>query len=254
MCANARKKVDNLFVAVDKVDGDDIVLIKKNTRVVEFIKRPNRFQGYVYIDGKETLVHVPNTGRCREILIPGCDVVLREENNPTRKTAYDLIAAYKGNKLINIDSHIPNAVVEEALKDKKIERLKNYTKIERERTFGNSRFDFKLTNDNGKEYYLEVKGVTLEEKGKTMFPDAPTERGRKHLLELVDVKNIGKGAGVLFLIQLDNVEYFTPYDEMDSAFGEALRYANSNGVDIFAYECLLGENFITLHKEVAIKL
>lgn len=228
--------------------------INNNILKVKFTRRPNRFQGYVIIDGKEELVHVPNTGRCKEILIPGCTVVLREENSPTRKTRYDLIAGYKGDKIINIDSHIPNKVVEEALKLKNIPSLKKYNIINREKTFGNSRFDFKLSNDDGEEYYLEVKGVTLEDNKKTMFPDAPTERGRKHLLELVDVKHSGKGAGVLFLIQMNDVESFSSNDKMDKEFGDALRYAKSNGVDIFAYECEVGEDFITLSKEVTIIL
>ena len=220
----------------------------------EFVKRPNRFQGYVIIDGKEQLVHVPNTGRCKEILIPGCTVVLREENNTNRKTKYDLIGAYKGEKFINIDSHIPNKVVDEALKLKKIDKLKQFNIICREKTFGNSRFDFKISNEKGEEYFLEVKGVTLEDNGNTMFPDAPTERGTKHLLELVEVKKSGLGAGVLFLIQMDNINTFKPNDNMDKKFGDALRYAKANGVDIFAYQCKLGENFITLDKKVEIIL
>lgn len=231
----------------------EVMEIKNNIRKAIFIRRPNRFQGYVVLDGEELMVHVPNTGRCREILVPGATVILREEKNPSRKTLYDLIAGYKGNKLINIDSHIPNKVVEEALKEKRIEKLKGFNVIEREKTFGRSRFDFRLSNSLG-EYYLEVKGVTLETEGKTQFPDAPTERGARHLQELVDVKRSGRGAGVLFLIQLSDVDYFTPYDEMDKAFGEALRFAESNGVDIFAYECIVDENAITLNKQVDIRL
>ncbi|MDF2883519.1 MAG: sugar fermentation stimulation protein SfsA [Clostridiaceae bacterium] len=229
------------------------MIINKNIVNAKFIRRPNRFQGYVYINDKEEFVHVPNTGRCREILVPGAAVILREENNPSRKTKYDLIAAYKKNMLISIDSQIPNKVVEEALINKKISSLKKFNIIQREKTFGNSRFDFKLSNSND-EYYLEVKGVTLEDNGITKFPDAPTERGRKHLLELIEVKKTGKGAGVLFLIQLENADYFTPNDEMDKDFGEALRMAKSNGVDVMAYNCRVGENFITLFNEVQIKL
>ncbi|NRS86668.1 sugar fermentation stimulation protein A [Clostridium tetanomorphum] len=220
----------------------------------KFIRRPNRFQGYVIIDGKETLVHVPNTGRCKEILVPGSTVVLREESNPLRKTKYDLIGGYKGERFINIDSQIPNKVVEEALLQGKIESLKSYTIIEREKTFGNSRFDFRLKNKEGDEYYLEVKGVTLEEGGETRFPDAPTERGRKHLLELIEVKNSGKGAGVLFLIQMEKVDYFKPNDSMDKAFGDALRLAYKKGVELFAYDCNVGEKFITLKDKVKIKI
>lgn len=230
------------------------MIFKERIVKAEFIKRPNRFQAYIKLNGKELMVHVPNTGRCKEILIPGCTVLLREGINPNRKTPYDLIAAYKGNKIINIDSHIPNKVVSEALHEQKIEKLKKYTNIEREKTYGNSRFDFKLQDVNGNKYYLEVKGVTFEENNITRFPDAPTERGRKHLLELIDVKNNSMGAGVLFLIQMDNMKSFMPYDKMDKEFGEALRLANKNGVDIFAYECKVGERFITLDKEVNVIL
>ena len=149
------------------------MFINKRIFTAEFTNRPNRFQAFVKLNGEEIMVHVPNTGRCREILVPESTVILREELNPTRKTLYDLIAVYKNSKLINIDSQIPNKVVEEALNDRKIKSLVKYNIIQRERTFGNSRFDFKLSNDMGEEYYLEVKGVTLEIDGKSMFPDAP---------------------------------------------------------------------------------
>ncbi|MBU5486507.1 DNA/RNA nuclease SfsA [Clostridium sp. MSJ-11] len=230
------------------------MIINKKVVKAEFIRRPNRFQAYIKLDGEEIMVHVPNTGRCREILILGCTVILREENNPLRKTKYDLIGGYKGDKLINIDSQIPNKVVEEALKKGLIEPLSNYNIIQREKTYGNSRFDFKLSNNEGDEYYLEIKGVTLEENGETRFPDAPTDRGRKHILELIQVKKEGKGAGILFLIQMDDVKYFTPNDEMDKPFGEALRLAHENGVDLFAYDCKVGESFITLNNKINIKL
>jgi len=230
--------------------------VKINKSIIEakFIRRPNRFQGYIYLNEEELMVHVPNTGRCKEILVPGCTVLLREEKNPLRKTPFDLIAAYKGERLINIDSHIPNNVVEEALRAGNIEKLKDYSKIEREKTYGNSRIDFKLTNNQGEEYYLEVKGVTYEENGKTMFPDAPTERGRKHLLELMEIKKTGRGAGVLFLIQMEGVESFTSFDERDKLFGETLRLVRSKGVDIYAYDCSVGKDYITLKDSIEVKL
>lgn len=220
----------------------------------KFIRRPNRFQAYILLNGIELMVHVPNTGRCKEILTPGTTVILRKEESVTRKTPYDLIAAYKGEELISIDSHIPNKVVEEALREKKIEGLSKYDIILREKTFGNSRFDFKLSNSKGEEYYLEVKGVTFENNRVAQFPDAPTERGRKHLLELVEVMKEGKGAGVIFLIQLENVDCFMPYDDMDPKFGEALRFAHKNGVDIMAYCCNVTANSIIIKKSVEIKL
>lgn len=230
--------------------------MRYNKKIIKasFVKRPNRFNASVMIDGEEIVVHVPNTGRCREILVPGCTVYLREELNPNRKTKYDLIAAMKGDTLISIDSQIPNKVVKEALENGTVDKLKKYNNILSEKTFGDSRFDFKLANDEGEEYYLEVKGVTLEEEGRCRFPDAPTERGRKHLLELIEVKKTGRGAGVLFLIQIDDVISFTPNDDTDPKFGEALRLAYENGVDIFAYDCKVTEEGITLHMPVEIIL
>jgi len=228
--------------------------IEKKIIMARFIHRPNRFQAYVDIDGEETMVHVPNTGRCREILLPGTSVVLREENGEHRKTKYDLIAGFKQERIINIDSQIPNKVVAEALEARKIAGLERYVKVEREKTYGASRFDFRLTDDCGETYYLEVKGVTLEEDGVAMFPDAPTERGRKHLRELIEVRRNSGGAGVLFLIQMRDADCFRPHDERDSLFGEALREASENGVDLFAYNCDVGEDHITLLDKVEILL
>ncbi|HEY5524696.1 MAG TPA: DNA/RNA nuclease SfsA [Clostridium sp.] len=226
----------------------------KNIYVATFINRPNRFNATVIFQEREIVVHVPNTGRCKEILIPGCQVFIREETNPTRKTKYDLIGAYKGEKNICIDSQIPNKVVREALEYGAVDKLKEYTNIESEKTFGNSRFDFKLSKDDGNEYYLEVKGVTLEDDGNSKFPDAPTERGRKHLLELIEVKKSGRGAGVLFLVQIEDVKTFRSNEEMDPKFAEALREAARNGVDVFAYSCIVTEHGIKLNKPVKIML
>lgn len=225
-----------------------------NKEILEakFINRPNRFNALVELEGEEITVHVPNTGRCKELLVEGVKVLIRKENNPTRKTKYDLMSVYKGNELISIDSQIPNKVVMEALQNKKIEKLIRYNNILKEKTFGNSRFDFKLSNDNGEEYYLEVKGVTLEEDGHAMFPDAPTERGRKHLLELIEVKKSGRGAGVLFLLQMNNMKDFAPNDERDNEFGKALREARDNGVDIFVYECDVLKDSITLTNRIEV--
>lgn len=230
--------------------------MKYEKRIFEaiFLERPNRFNARVLLNNEEITVHVSNTGRCREILVEGCKVYLREELNPTRKTKYDLIAALKGDKLISIDSQIPNKVVDEALKMGKIEKLKKYNNILREKTFGNSRFDFKLSTDEGEIYYLEVKGVTLEENEHSMFPDAPTERGTKHLMELIEAKKQGYGAGAMFLIQLKEVDKFSPQDEKDPKFGEALRLAKENGVDIFAYNCIVEEDGLSINEPVEIIL
>lgn len=226
----------------------------KNIFEGEFICRPNRFNAKVLLNDEEIIVHVPNTGRCREILKEGTKVFLREELNPNRKTKYDLIAAMKGNIFINIDSQVPNKVVYEALQNKKIENLKKYSKINREKTFGKSRFDFKLSTESDEIYYLEVKGVTLEEDGHCKFPDAPTERGTRHIMELIEAKKQGYGAGILFLIQLDNVCTFSPNDKTDIEFAKALRLAKDNGVDIMAYSCIVDKKIIEINKEIDIIL
>lgn len=235
------------------------MIFDKETRKVKFIRRPNRFQGYVEIDGEEVLTHVPNTGKLGEILVQGVDVLIRVEDNPNRKTAYSLIGAWKNNKLINIDSQIPNKLVEEALIKGKIEKLKDYKVIQREKTFGKSRFDFKLLKDINSEksediYYLEVKGVTLEFDGVVAFPDAVTERGSKHLLELVEAKKQGYGSGVIFIVQLKDVKYFRPYGEKDPNFEKNLIYAKKNGVDIFCYDCIVNTDSIEINELVETRI
>ena len=145
-------------------------------------------------------------------------------------------------------------IVHHCRKQHPVQQKHNINHICREKTFGKSRFDFKLSNDDGEEYYLEVKGVTLEENGHSRFPDAPTERGRKHLLELIDVVNTRKGAGVIFVIQMEGITTFSPNDDTDKAFGDALRFAKENGVDIFAYSCKVTETSIELTDKVEIIL
>ena len=225
---------------------------EKNILEAVFKERPNRFNAKVLINGEEVIVHVPNTGRCKEILKEGTKVFLREEDSITRKTKYDLIAAMKGDVLINIDSQIPNKVVNEAIENNKIKELVKYNIINREKTFGKSRFDFKLSNDEGEVYYLEVKGVTLENNNHAMFPDAPTERGAKHILELIEAKKQGLGAGILFLIQLDGVKTFSPNIERDLKFYEALKLAKENKVDIFAFNCKVYKDEIELKDKLEI--
>ena len=223
--------------------------INKPIYIAKFLNRPNRFNALVSLNNEEIVVHVPNTGRCKELLKSGVTVLLRKEDNPSRKTLYDLIAVYKGDILVNIDSQMPNKVVKEALNNKAVDKLKKYEQILSEKTFGNSRFDFKLISKK-EEYYLEVKGVTLEEDKVCMFPDAPTERGTKHIKGLIELKKQGKGAGILFLIQLNEVNLFKPNEKTDPKFTEALREAKKIGVDIFVYNCIITENSITLDKSI----
>ena len=186
-----------------------------------FLSRPNRFIAHVRIGGKEEVCHVKNTGRCRELLVPGAQVWCQSFDNSARKTKFDLIAVQKGQRLINMDSQAPNKVVFEWLRAGGLGAIEN---IKAEVTYGQSRFDFAFTKD-GKKCFLEVKGVTLESDGICAFPDAPTERGTKHLKELSRAAQDGYGAYVLFVIQMTDVAYLHPNDRTDPAFGAALRKA-----------------------------
>lgn len=213
----------------------------KNIFSGRFIRRPNRFIAKVEIDGTEETVHVKNTGRCRELLTEGCTVYLEKSDNPDRKTKYDLVAAEKirngkTNLLVNMDSQVPNAAAEEWLKKGGL--FSADAVIRREVTFGDSRFDFYI-EDGERKAFLEVKGVTLESDGIALFPDAPTERGVKHIKELISCIESGYEAYILFVIQMKEICLFRPNDKMHPEFGEALRNAESSGVKIIAMDCIV---------------
>ena len=221
----------------------------KNTVKGIFKNRPNRFIANVIINGKEETVHVKNTGRCKELLIDGVTVILEESDNTNRKTKYSLISVYKGEKLINMDSQSPNSVFAEALIDGKIKEIGSVDFLKREVKYNNSRFDIYYEKNN-KKGFIEVKGVTLEENGVVMFPDAPTERGTKHILELIEAKKEGYDVGIAFVVQMKDVKYFTPNKERDKKFYDALYKAYKEGVNIYVYDCIVTENSITLDKKV----
>ena len=221
-----------------------------------FLSRPNRFIAYVMVDGREEKCHVKNTGRCRELLVPGCKVYLEESENPNRSTRFDLVATEKkigdSSILINMDSQAPNSVVEEWLR--KGELFGEKIEVKREVTYSDSRFDFSITDESGRISFLEVKGCTLEKNGVVMFPDAPTERGVKHVKELIKAKKEGYGAYILILVQLCGVKYFVPNWDTHPAFGEALREAERNGVVILCYDSIVTSDSITLFKSVPVVL
>ena len=221
-----------------------------------FLSRPNRFIAYVMVDGREEKCHVKNTGRCRELLVPGCKVYLEESENPNRSTRFDLIATEKkvgdSSILINMDSQAPNSVVEEWLR--KGELFGEKAEVKREVTYSDSRFDFSITDESGRITFLEVKGCTLEKNGVVMFPDAPTERGVKHVKELIKAKKEGYGAYILILVQMNGVKYFVPNWDTHPAFGEALREAERNGVVILCYDSIVTSDSITLFKSVPVVL
>ena len=214
-----------------------------------FLERPNRFIAICEIGGKEEVCHVKNTGRCRELLVKGSVVYLEKSPNPNRKTAYDLISVQKGDRLINMDSQVPNCVVAESI-DKIFSDIKN---IKREYKYGNSRFDIYVETDSDK-IFVEVKGVTLENDGVVRFPDAPTVRGIKHLKELQKAVAEGYRACVVFLIQMDKVEYFEPNYETHLEFANALKEAYKNGVEIFAFDSIVTPNEIQMNNQVTIKM
>lgn len=215
-----------------------------------FLSRPNRFIAYVQIDGTETVCHVKNTGRCRELLQNGTTVYCLDAPSPTRKTRYDLIAVQKGQRLINMDSQAPNAAVKEWLLGGGLGMLEN---MKPESRHGDSRFDFSFIKD-GKPCFLEVKGVTLENNGICAFPDAPTVRGAKHLRELKQLAQEGYGAYVLFVIQMADVIFLHPNDATDPDFGRALREAAAAGVKILAMDCTVTPDSMVLRNKVEVRL
>ena len=216
-----------------------------------FLSRPNRFVARVEAEGEELVCHVKNTGRCRELLVPGATVWLEESPNPSRKTKFDLIAVEKGDRLINMDAQAPNKVFGEwAAAGGFREGL---TLLRPETTYGSSRFDFYLESSKSRGF-VEVKGVTLEEDGVVRFPDAPTLRGVKHLDELVKAHEAGYEAAVCFVIQMENVRWFAPNDETHPEFGQALRRAAQAGVEILAMDCAVTPQSLTMGNPVLVKL
>lgn len=215
-----------------------------------FLRRPNRFIAHVLLDGQEQICHVKNTGRCRELLPEGATVWCAESDNPNRKTKYDLIAVEKAGRLINMDSQAPNAAAREWLL---AGGLGSITDLRPETVHGDSRFDFSFVL-NGKTCFLEVKGVTLENDGVCAFPDAPTQRGVKHLKGLSRAVREGYGAYVLFVIQMADVKYLRPNDDTDPAFGAALREAADAGVQILAMDCAVTPDSMSLRLPVLVRL
>ena len=213
-----------------------------------FRSRPNRFIAIVDIDGTDTVCHVKNTGRCKELLVPGCTVVLEAADNPARKTPYDVIAVYKGDRLINMDSQAPNAVAAEYLSV----RFPDAT-IRGEYTHGDSRLDFYMTQD-GEEWLIEVKGCTLEVDNVGYFPDAPTDRGVKHLRHLAEAVKQGYKAALLFIIQMEGVTAIRPNDTTHPAFGEAMRAAAQAGVELWAVDCTVSPDTTSHLNPVPVEL
>lgn len=222
-----------------------------------FVRKVNRFIAEVIVDVDGVVkeqVHIKNTGRLKELLLPGAEVLLEQSDNPNRKTRFSLIAVVKNGSWVNIDSQAPNVVAFEELKSGKLaEEFGLVEVVKREVTYGDSRFDlyFETGSDKG---FIEVKGVTLEENGIAMFPDAPTARGRKHVLELIGAIHEGYTTAILFVIQMKGCRAFTPFREMDAAFADAVCEASRQGVRILAYDSIVKEDEIVLGEKVPVNL
>jgi len=223
----------------------------KNIIKGKFIARPNRFIAEVEINGKIETCHVKNTGRCRELLIPSATVFVEENDNPKRKTKFSLIGVVKDKRLINMDSQVPNKIVHEWILKGNL--FKDVTLIKPETTYNKSRFDFYVETKDRK-VFIEVKGVTLEDNKVVRFPDAPTERGVKHIKELCDCLKEGYDAYIIFVIQMKDVLYFEPNDETHKEFGDALREAKKAGVNIVAVDCDVKEDSIDIIDYVEVRV
>ena len=220
-------------------------------RPAVFLARPNRFIAHVELEGKLVVAHVKNTGRCRELLLPGAKVYLQEMDSRTRKTKFDLIAVEKGERLINMDAQAPNQVFAEWARSGAF--VPGLTLLRGEKTWGSSRFDFYFESGE-RRGFVEVKGVTLEEGGAAFFPDAPTERGVKHLGELMACREAGYETYLCFVIQMEGIRHFSPNDRTHPAFGEALRRAAAAGVGLLAYDCRVTPDSLTMAEPVELLL
>ncbi len=226
-------------------------MVYDNISSAVFLSRPNRFIANVLIDGRPFIAHVKNTGRCRELLISGASVIVQKAKGQGRKTDYDLIAVYKGERLINIDSQAPNKVFYQWLKGGGLGEVPSLIKAEQR--FGDSRFDFYLERGS-RRAFAEVKGVTLEENGLARFPDAPTERGVKHLHGLMDCLKKGYEAYAVFIIQMDKVHLFEPNRLTHPEFADTLIQAEKAGVRLLALDCEVKEDNISAQNPVPIHL
>lgn len=248
-----------------------------DSHIGTFISRPNRFIAHIDLDGEEIVSHVPNTGRLRELLIPGATVMLSYHPSESRKTKYELRMVKKGDYWISIDSQLPNALAQEAILNETIKELTGYSQIKREAKYQNSRFDLRLSKegpcsdnelstydisrdddsseaslDNKHICFVEVKGVTLEREGWSYFPDAPTERGRKHIDELIDAVKEGYRAVLLFVVQLEYAAGFSPNKATDPAFDNKVEEAIKAGVEVLAYRSIITPNEVRIIEKIPV--
>lgn len=246
------QEADRNILSASFLFEEVVILRYSEVKSARFLSRPNRFIAFVELNGETVKVHVKNTGRCRELLVPGATVYLTPGTNPARKTAFDLIAVEKGARLINMDAQAPNQVFREWAEAGNF--VPGLTLLRPETTWGHSRFDFYWEAEDARRGFVEVKGVTLEKDGAVYFPDAPTERGVKHVEELIACRGIGYEAALFLVVQMQGVLFWAPNDLTHPAFGEAVRHAAGSGVQILARDCRVGPSSLTLGEPVEIRL
>jgi len=231
------------------------VFIKVEGEILEgfFMERLTRFSALVKLENGIFEVFLPNPGRLRELLNFGAKVVLKRAMHEGRKTAYDLIGIYHDGRMVSVDSRVPNRLVLEALKNKALKEFAEYSTIKPEPFYGHTRFDFLLGNHE-ELCLLEVKSCTLVRDGIAMFPDAKTERGTRHVMELLKAKKEGYRACILFIIQRADAHSFSPADDVDKEFGEALRQASKGGVEVYAYSSEFMGDKIILRGRIKVEL
>lgn len=240
------------------------MILNHDIHIGTFKSRPNRFIAHIDLDGKEVVSHVPNTGRLKELLVPGATVMISYHPSEKRKTKYELRMVKKGDYWISIDSQLPNALAGEAITNKIIKELAGYSQIRREAKYLNSRFDLQLSNEplhpnnnsihNQNICFVEVKGVTLERDGWSYFPDAPTERGRKHIRELIHAVQEGYRAVLLLVVQLEYAQGFSPNKDTDPEFAKIFEEAMNAGVEVLAYRCKVTPDEVKVTGQIPVVL
>jgi sugar fermentation stimulation protein A len=234
--------------------GDELMRAEGRYVRAEFVERPNRFVVRANVEGEIVAAHLADPGRLRELLLPGVELVLKRESGSHRKTAFTVFLVRHGEVWVCINTRVPNRVAEEALTQGLIEPLSGYAHVRREVVRGGSRLDFLLTSDGLSDCWVEVKSVSLVEGRRALFPDAPTTRGARHLRELTEIAAGGERAAALFLIQREDVDAFSPHEERDPDFAQALRTAAAGGVEIYAYRCRVNPEEVRVLEPVSVLL
>jgi len=230
------------------------VRFAETLQAARFVKRDNRFRVTAAVDGQRVAAHLPNSGRLEELLTPGREVWLRPASDPARRTSYDLLLVEHAGQLVSVDARLPNTLLSEALLASRLLAFQQYATIRREVRRGQSRLDFLLQDGRGHRCWLETKSVTLVVEGRALFPDAPTARGRRHLIELREAVDAGERAAVVFVVQRSDARAFSPHPTADTAFSQALDEVHARGVTVLAYGCHVSRSGVTLDRPLPVCL